>query len=371
MNWRGNALKFCEIAGLPVLEPFVRLAAGEDKKEQMMGIAKFVVLPLMAIALFVLLWSAAAKTIVSDSARLPSPSETWAAGVELFEMHAAQRQADKERKKEKLGEAVTFLAEAKALDSLAAAATGDLKARYEKRSLGKKKRAVSALNYTPSSAPTFVDQIVTSLKTVAFGFLLATLVAVPVGLLCGMSPWFNAAMTPLIQTFKPVSPLAWLPIAAIVIIWAYAGSKPGETFFDKAFLISAATVCMCSLWPTLVNTTFGVASVDQDYLNVARVLKLSWWQKLYKIILPASLPLMFAGLRISLGVGWMVLIAADMLAQNPGLGKFVWDEFQNGSSQTYARIAFSVIVIGLIGLVLDRIMICMRNLVSFGNTAPA
>ena len=371
MNWRGKALKFCEITGLPVLEPFVRLAAGEDRREQFVGIAKFVILPIFAIALFVVLWSAAAQTIVTDSAKMPSPTETWQAGKELFSMHQAQRASDRQRKQDKLIEAVTFMAEAKTLDGLAATASGADKTRYEKMALGKRKRAVAAANYTPSSAPTFVDQIVTSLQTIAFGFFMATIVAVPVGLLCGMSPWFNAAMTPLIQTFKPVSPLAWLPIAAIVVIWAYSGSKAGETIFEKAFLISAATVCLCSLWPTLVNTTFGVASVNQDYLNVARVLKLSWWQKLYKIILPASLPLMFAGLRISLGVGWMVLIAADMLAQNPGLGKFVWDEFQNGSSQTYARIAFSVIIIGLIGLILDRIMICLRNLVSFGNTAPA
>ncbi len=372
MNWRGSLLKFCEVTGMPVLEPFVRLAAGEDVKEQMVGIAKFVLLPCVAVLVFLFMWSSAAKTIVSDSARLPSPTETWAAGKELFAMHAEQRAADKAKKVEKLQEAVVAMAEAKAFDSLAAQASAeDAKAGFEAEALDRRKRAVSAVNYTPSSAPTFVDQIYTSLKTVAFGFLLATIVAIPLGVMCGMSTWFNAALTPFIQIFKPVSPLAWLPIAAVVIIWAYSGYKPGETFFSKAFLISAATVCLCSLWPTLVNTTFGVASVNPDYLNVARVLKLSWWQKLYKIILPASLPLMFAGLRISLGVGWMVLIAADMLAQNPGLGKFVWDEFQNGSSQTYARIAFSVIVIGLIGLVLDRIMICLRNLVSFGSSSPA
>ncbi|MEM7478906.1 MAG: ABC transporter permease, partial [Planctomycetota bacterium] len=234
-----------------------------------------------------------------------------------------------------------------------------------------KKKALDAANYKVSSAPTFVDQIWNSLGTVFFGFAIATLIAVPLGVMCGMNPWFNAAMNPFIQIFKPVSPLAWLPLAGLVIIWAYSSYKPGETFFDKAFLISAVTVSLCSLWPTLVNTTLGVASVDKDYLNVARVLKLSWSQRLFKIILPASLPLMFAGLRISLGVGWMVLIAADMLAQNPGLGKFVWDEFQNGSSVTYARIAFSVIIIGVIGLLLDRIMICLRNLVSFGNPAAA
>ena len=371
MNWRGNALRFCTVAGLPALEPFVRLAAGEDPKEQLVGIAKFVLLPFVAVIIFLLLWSAAAKAIVTDSAKLPSPTETWVAGKELFEMHVAQKAADQAKRQDKVMQAVGFLADSKKLERQAATASESNKKILLSNALLMKKKAVQAVNYKPTSAPTFVDQIYTSLYTVFFGFMLATLIAVPIGVMCGMSPWFNAAMTPFIQVFKPVSPLAWLPLAAVVIIWAYSGSKPGETFFDKAFLISAATVSLCSLWPTLVNTMLGVASVDKDYLNVAKVLKLSWSQKLFKIILPASLPLMFAGLRISLGVGWMVLIAADMLAQNPGLGKFVWDEFQNGSSLTYARIAFSVIVIGLIGLVLDRIMICLRNLVSFGNPAPA
>ena len=371
MNWRGKALKFCDVAGLPVLEPFVRLIAGEDVKEQMKGIAKFVVLPVAAVMVFLMVWSAAASTVVTDSMRLPSPSETWQAGKELFAMHSAQRAADQEQKQKKTVQAVQFLAQANSMTKQAESASGDQKEKLLANALVLKKKAVQAANYRPSSAPTFVDQIITSLKTVFVGFAIATLIAVPIGVLCGMSPWCNAALTPFIQVFKPVSPLAWLPLAFLVIVWAYSGAQPGETLFEKAFLISAITVSLCSLWPTLVNTTLGVASVDKDYMNVARVLKLSWSQQLFKIILPASLPLMFAGLRISLGVGWMVLIAADMLAQNPGLGKFVWDEFQNGSSQTYARIAFSVIIIGLIGLLLDRIMIFMRNLVSFGDAQAA
>ena len=371
VNWRGGALKFCNVAGLPILEPFVRLIAGEDVKEQLKGITKFILLPIAAVCVFLVLWSAAAKTVVTDSMRLPSPGDTWSAGKELFAMHYQQKKADREKRVEKKQEARDWMVKAKKVEKQAASASAENKEKLLANAAVMKKKAVQAANFRPSSAPTFVDQIETSLFTVFVGFAIATLIAVPIGVLCGMNPWFNAALNPFIQIFKPVSPLAWLPLAFLVIVWAYADVKPGETLFEKAFLISAVTVSLCSLWPTLVNTTLGVASVDKDYMNVAAVLKLSWWQKLYKIILPASLPLMFAGLRISLGVGWMVLIAADMLAQNPGLGKFVWDEFQNGSSLTYARITFSVIIIGLIGLVLDRIMICLRNLVSFGNPAAA
>ena len=372
MNWRGALLKFCNVAGLPILEPFIRLAFGENVKEQLQGIAKYVLLPTLAIGVFLGVWSVAAQTVVSDSTRLPSPGSTWAAGKELIQMHYDQKEADRQKKLQKTAQAVQLLADAKRTEKQAAAAQDSAQRELlfgNAKVL--KKQAVEAANFRASSAPTFVDQIWNSLQTVFFGFFIATAVAVPLGVLCGMNPWFNAAMNPFIQVFKPVSPLAWLPLAGLVIIWTYSSYQPGETFFSKAFLISAATVCLCSMWPTMVNTTLGVASVDKDYLNVARVLKLNWRQRLFKIILPASLPLMFAGLRISLGVGWMVLIAADMLAQNPGLGKFVWDEFQNGSSVTYARIAFSVLVIGFIGLVLDRIMICLRNLVSFGNPAAA
>ena len=370
-NWRGTALKFCDVTGLPILEPFVRLCAGEDPKEQMKGIAKFVVVPIAAISIFLGAWSVSAKHVVTDSMRLPSPMDTWNAGTQLFAMHRAQKANDKIKQQEKLKEAVMYVAKANAIERAAASAAPANRANMFANALSLKKKAVRAANYQASSAPTFVDQIFTSLKTVFFGFGIATLIAVPIGVMCGMSPWFNAAVNPLIQVFKPVSPLAWLPLAGLVIIWLYSGPGGEDPMFPKAFLISAVTVCLCSLWPTLVNTTLGVASVDKDYMNVAKVLKLSWSQQLFKIVLPASLPLMFAGMRISLGVGWMVLIAADMLAQNPGLGKFVWDEFQNGSSLTYARIAFSVIIIGLIGLLLDRIMICLRNLVSFGNPAAA
>jgi nitrate/nitrite transport system permease protein len=140
-----------------------------------------------------------------------------------------------------------------------------------------------------------------------------------------------------------------------------------ESWFQKSFLTSAITVTLCSLWPTLINTAVGVSSIDKDLVNVGKVLRLNWFTQIRKIILPSALPYIFTGMRLSLGVGWMVLIAAEMLAQNPGLGKFVWDEFQNGSSNSLGRIMVAVFTIGIIGFVLDRIMQSIQKVFSFGN----
>ena len=150
----------------------------------------------------------------------------------------------------------------------------------------------------------------------------------------------------------------------MVVSATYTSEDPA---FSKSFLVSAITVTLCSLWPTLINTGLGVASIDRDLLNVSRVLKLSTWTKVTKLVLPSALPLIFTGLRLSLGVGWMVLIAAEMLAQNPGLGKFVWDEFQNGSSDSLARIMVAVLTIGLIGFLLDRVMLALQAAVTFSG----
>jgi len=126
---------------------------------------------------------------------------------------------------------------------------------------------------------------------------------------------------------------------------------------------------LCSLWPTLINTAVGVSSIDRDLLNVGKVLRLGYFTTVWKIVIPSSIPMIFTGLRISLGIGWMVLIAAEMLAQNPGLGKFVWDEFQNGSSNSLSRIMVAVLAIGLIGFVLDRIMLTLQKFFSYDKTA--
>ena len=213
--------------------------------------------------------------------------------------------------------------------------------------------------------PTYLDQILTSLYTVFTGFALATLIAVPLGILCGLSRTFQIGLNPLIQIFRPVSPLAWLPIVTLVVSAVYVTSD--GAWFEKSFITSAVTVTLCSLWPTLINTALGVSSIDKDLINVSKVLRLHWTTKVMKIVLPSSLQLIFTGLRLSLGVGWMVLIAAEMLAQNPGLGKFVWDEFQNGSSHSLGRIMVAVFTIGFVGFLLDRVMHTLQQLVSFGN----
>lgn len=152
----------------------------------------------------------------------------------------------------------------------------------------------------------------------------------------------------------------------IIVSAVYVSDDPA---FSKSFLTSAITVTLCCMWPTIINTTVGVSAVDKDLLNVSRVLRLSWLTHVFKIVLPAAVPMMFAGLRVSFGIGWMVLIAAEMLAQNPGLGKFVWDEFQNGSSDSLARIMVAVLAIGLIGFMLDRVMLLLQRRVSWDKTA--
>lgn len=221
--------------------------------------------------------------------------------------------------------------------------------------------------------PTFFMQLRTSLACVFVGFLIATAIAIPIGVLCGLSDVFMAAMSPLISLFKPVSPIVWLPIVFIIVGGFNLPEFQGNLSWlsTPSFLASAITVALCSLWPTLVNTALGVASIDKDHVNVARVLRLGFWSRLFKIVIPSALPLIFAGLRISLGVGWMVLIAAELLSSSPGLGKFVWDMFNNGSSETFAQMFVVVFVVGVVGLLLDRIMIVFQRLVSFDGAPTA
>lgn len=235
-----------------------------------------------------------------------------------------------------------------------------------------------------AKAMTVYLQIQRSLFTVFIGFITAAIIAIPVGILCGLSRIAMACLTPIISIFKPVSPVVWLLIFQIVVgaFFPDPESHPFFLFFNAlpwigslginpALIFSACTVAMCAVWPALVNTALGVASIDKDHINVARVLRLNFWERLTKIIIPSAMPLVFAGLRISLGVGWMVLIAAEALSSSDGLGKFVWDEYQNGSSFSFANILYACFVVGAIGFLLDRMMIILQRLVSFdgGNTS--
>jgi len=329
-----NTMSFC---GLTWFIPFVRLASGEDPKEQLQNILSVVGVPVLAILLFMAFWSFSAAQINTSLGQLPGPKAVIEAGQALIGEHRQERLKEKAFYKRQ-----------------------DI--RNKKISEGRPDAEVKIRKFT--GKPTYLDQIKTSLVTVFAGFLIASLIAVPVGIICGLNRTMMTAFSPLIQIFKPVSPLAWLPIVTMVVSALYTTN---EGFFEKSFLTSAITVSLCSLWPSLINTALGVASIDKDYINVAKVLKLGFFQNVFKIVLPASLPYIFTGLRISLGVGWMVLIAAEMLAQNPGLGKFVWDEFQNGSSQSLARILVAVFTIGIIGFMLDQIMVIFQKAVSFGQ----
>jgi len=226
---------------------------------------------------------------------------------------------------------------------------------------------------TPYTLP---YQVLRSIMCVFVGFLIGTAVAVPVGVLCGLSPTIMAAMTPFIALFKPVSPIVWLPIM-LIIVTGLVGDPDNNAFIqflwklplvgsyeiNPAFLASAAVVALCSLWATLANTAL--------HINVARVLKLGFWNRLFKIVLPSALPLMFAGMRISLGVGWMVLVAAELLASSEGIGKYVIDQFNNGSAESFASLIVVVFVVGVIGLFLDRIMIVFQRLVSFDGSVAS
>ena len=272
--------------------------------------------PLLGIAVFLILWGVLAPMVQTSLGALPGPLDVWNAFTGLLGEYSAAR---------------------------AEAAT------------------VAAAGSVYTGPPTFVDQIFTSLQTVGAGFVLASIVAVPLGLVAGMSKRINAAINPLVQIMRPISPLAWLPIVTMVVSASVTSDDPT---LPKSFVISAIVVMMCSLWPTLINTAIGTASIDKDLINVGRVLRLGWFARLTKLVLPSALPYIFTGMRLSLGVGWMVLIAAEMLAQNPGLGKFVWDEFQNGNEQSLARIMVAVVVIGLIGFLLDRVMMVLQTLAS-------
>ena len=324
-----------QVLGLSWMTPVLKAAAGDNPRAQIGEIWRLLGVPVLAILIFLMAWASLAPRVQTSLGAVPGPVQVW---EQVGTLHAdALREKDKE--------AAFYVRQDERNAKLVADGQAD---------------RVKERVYT--GKPTYYDQIWTSIKTVFFGFLIASVVAIPLGIMAGLSATANAAINPLIQIFKPVSPLAWLPIVTMVVSALYVTN---DGWFSKSFLISAITVTLCSLWPTLINTALGVSSIDKDLVSVSKVLKMSTYSTITKLVLPSALPLIFTGLRLSLGVGWMVLIAAEMLAQNPGLGKFVWDEFQNGSSQSLARIMVAVFTIGIIGFMLDRVMYALQSMFTF------
>lgn len=357
--------KVTKFMGLGIFKTISDLFTGKLNREELKTVLRKTVVPLASILLFIGLWHMGAKTlynieadfkiekalneqgqieadklaacIASDDSScqpntLPSPSQVWGSYKSLLRDHNIIS-ADK----------AEFIEKTAALNKKRIAAGKD------------------AIKYT--GRPSFVDQIFRSLKTVFAGFLLALLIAVPLGIFIGLSPTLKSSFNWFIQIFKPVSPVVWYLLVFMIVKTMLIDSNE-----DSSFTISFISVGLCSMWATLVNTAMGVSSVDKDFINVAKVLKLGTFQKIFKVVLPSSLPLIFTGLKITLSVAWMVLIAIELLAQSPGLGLFVWEEFQNGANDSNAKIIVAMFVIGIIGFLLDRLMLTIQNWVSFDKT---
>jgi nitrate/nitrite transport system permease protein len=182
-------------------------------------------------------------------------------------------------------------------------------------------------------------QLAFSMMRVAAGYGLAVLVAIPLGFLIGMSPLLNAALNPFIQVLRPVSPLAWMPLALFTI--------------QDSSISAVFVIFICSIWPMLLNTAFGVSAVRREWLNVARTLEAGTWRTAFRVILPAAAPTILTGMRISIGIAWLVIVAAEMLVGGTGIGYWVWNQWNNLS---IADICIAILMIGLVGLALDRLL---------------
>jgi nitrate/nitrite transport system permease protein len=191
-------------------------------------------------------------------------------------------------------------------------------------------------------------QLAYSLGRVALGFLLACVVAIPLGFVIGMSPLLQKAFDPFIQVLKPISPLAWMPLA----LYTIKDSNVSGVF----------VIFICSVWPMLLNTAFGVASVKREWLNVARTLEVQPLRKAFRVILPAAAPTILTGMRISMGIAWLVIVAAEMLVGGTGIGYFVWNEWNNLS---LTNVIFAILVIGVVGMLLDLSFAQLQKMVTY------
>jgi nitrate/nitrite transport system permease protein len=191
-------------------------------------------------------------------------------------------------------------------------------------------------------------QLAYSIIRVGIGYLLAVVVAIPIGFVIGMSPLMNRALDPFIQILKPISPLAWMPLALYTI--------------KDSGLSAIFVIFICSLWPMLINTAFGVSAVRKEWLNVARTLEVGPLRRAFTVILPAAAPTILTGMRISIGIAWLVIVAAEMLVGGTGIGYFVWNEWNNLS---IINVIIAILVIGLVGMALDQILARFARAVSY------
>lgn len=197
-----------------------------------------------------------------------------------------------------------------------------------------------------------------SLSLVAKGYLIALALGTPLGFLLGLSKRFTQMVDPIVQVLRPVSPLAWFPLGLVLFSSVKMMGGDGKVSFGPSDAAALFTIAICAMWPTVINTAVGVRAVPQDYLNVAKVLKLSKLKTLTKVLIPASLPNMFTGFRLSLGMAWLVIVAVEMLTGRPGVGGFLYQQYNAGK---HAHIILSILVIGIVGLIIDRVMSAVEN----------
>lgn len=357
---KDTAINIFKFVGLGFFEPVVRLVTGEEIKKNTSELIRKIVFPILSILLFLLVWQLGSQGL-HNIERNHKIEVARGSGGEAGVTAELARIESGESTINALPSPSSVLAAFKTLIADHKVISAKKDAFLEKVSKTNEKReaqGLAAITYT--GRPSFVDQVITSLKTVAAGFFLALFLAVPTGMVLGLSETLRSSFNWLIQIFKPVSPVVWF-LLVYMIVKSLTLTYDG----DVSFIISFIAVGLCAMWATLVNTTLGVSSVDNDFMNVAKVLNLSVGQKVFKIVLPSAFPLIFTGLRITVSVAWMVLIAIELLSQSPGLGTFVWEEFQNGANDSNAKIIAAMFVIGGIGFLLDRIMFSVQKLMTF------
>ncbi|WP_258105721.1 ABC transporter permease [Marinoscillum sp. MHG1-6] len=359
-----KSIKTLKFLGLGFLEPLIRMFSGEEPKKNASVFIKKTLFPIASMGLFLIIWHSGATALYNKEANERIEKARVEQGEEAaIAMEECIKSGDISCQPNTLPSPAQVYAAYKTLwnDHIEISDKKDKFAQKTAKTNAKRaEKGLSPIEYT--GRPSFLDQIGTSLKTIAAGVLLAIFIAIPIGIIIGLSDVLRNSMNWLIQILKPVSPVVWL-----LLVFMIVKTLITDPDLDKSFIISAISVGLCAMWATLINTSVGVSTVDKDFINVSKVLKLSIGQNIFKIVLPASFPLIFTGLRITVSVAWMVLIAIELLAQSPGLGSFVWEEFQNGANDSNAKIIVAMFVIGIIGFLLDRIMLSVQNFMTFNK----